>query len=99
MLGGMYLAEELQGEAIDVTPTIPTPPTPPKIEPAAPEIPADALTDFDAFHKALDSCPTIDALKYGCLSALTKNMSVPDDLEEAQARLREVAAKFGDGLE
>ena len=32
VLGGMYLAEELQGEAIDVTPTIPTPPTPPKID-------------------------------------------------------------------
>ena len=100
VLGGMYLAEELQGEAIDVTPTIPTPPTPPKIDreeinvPPIP-IPADALKDFDAFHKALDSCPTIDALN-AMFEALTKNMSVPDDLEEAQARFREVAAKFGD---
>ena len=97
---GIYDQDEAERivEAIDVTPTIPTPPTPPKIEPAAPEIPADALTDFDAFHKALDSCPTIDALN-AMFEALTKNMSVPDDLEEAQARLREVAAKFGDGLE
>ena len=31
--------------------------------------------------------------------ALTRNMADPNDLEEAQARLREVAAKFGDGLE
>lgn len=103
VLGGMYLAEELQGEAIDVTPTIPTPPTPPKIEreeinvPEIP-IPADALTDFDAFHKALDSCPTLDALN-AMFDALTKNMAKPEDLEEAQARLREVAAKFDEGLE
>jgi hypothetical protein len=133
-LGGMYLAEELQGETIDAAPAIPTPPTPPKladassvvipadagttpslgtggkIDPAIAqgpnrsergefadkngvEIPLGALTDFDAFHKALDSCPTLDALN-AMFEALTNNMHAPDDLEEAQNRLREVASKF-----
>jgi hypothetical protein len=126
VLGGMYLAEELQGEAIDVTPTIPTPPTPPKIgidehaalilkeneralerisqgpnraergefaDKTGVQIPLGALTDFDAFQNALDSCPTLDALN-AMFEALTKNMHSPDDLEEAQARLREIASKF-----
>ena len=90
-------------DATDVTPAIPTPPTPPKIErqeinvPEIP-IPADALTDFDSFQNALDSCPTLDALN-AMFDALTKNVAKPDDLEEAQARLREVAAKFDEGLE
>ena len=138
-LGGMYLAEELQGETIDAAPAIPTPPTPPKTVPGIPgpfppqkdvvvnsdvptqaverisegpnrsergefadkngvEIPLGALTDFDAFHKALDSCPTLDALN-AMYDALTRNMAKPEDLDEAQERLREIAAKFGEGLE
>jgi hypothetical protein len=58
------------------------------------EIPLGALTDFDAFHKALDSCPTLDALN-AMFEALTRNMAKPEDLDEAQERLREVASKFG----
>lgn len=57
------------------------------------EIPLGALTDMDAFHRALDTCPTLDALN-AMFEALTKNMHAPDDLEEAQNRLREVASKF-----
>lgn len=89
VLGGMHLAEELQGEAIDVTPALPTPPAPPP----APAIPADALTDFDAFHKALDSAPTPEACN-AMFETLTKNMHKPEDLEEAQDRLNEVMSKF-----
>lgn len=96
VLGGMYLTEELQGEAIEAI-AIPTPPVPPsRIVPVvsdAASIPPDALTDFDAFHKALDSCPTLAALNT-MFEALTKNMHDPNDLEEAQNRLREVASKF-----
>lgn len=57
------------------------------------EIPLGALTDMDAFHRALDTCPTLESLN-AMFDALTKNMHAPDDLEEAQNRLREVASKF-----
>jgi hypothetical protein len=121
VLGGMYLAEELQGETIDAIPTPPTPPPAPmnvgnpggplpahmeKIaegpnreergelwDKAGIAVPLGALNDFDAFHKALDSCPTIDALK-AMYDALTKRMQAPDDLAEAAERYKEVAAKF-----
>jgi hypothetical protein len=127
VLGGMYLAEELQGETIDAAPAIPTPPTPPKLMGTAPadnsvategkgdaahiaegpnraergefvdkngvEIPIGALNDFDAFRRALDSCPTLDSLN-AMYEALTKNMAAPDDLDEAQNILREVASRF-----
>lgn len=129
VLGGMYLAEELQGETIDA-PAIPTPPTPPRAvissgnntvqtDPGFVDndkiaegpnraergalfdehkvlIPLGALTDFDAFHKALDSCPTLESLN-AMFDALTKRMNVPDDLAEARDRYNEVSAnKFGD---
>lgn len=126
-LGGMYLAEELQGETIDAAPAIPTPPTPPKIEAQTDkptiaqieqwaksekvaempsraergefadktgvEIPLGALTDFDAFQNALNSCPTLDSLN-AMFEVLVRNIQKPDDLEEAQSILREVASKF-----
>lgn len=56
-------------------------------------IPLGALTDFDAFHKALDSCPTLESLN-AMFDALTRNMAKPEDLDEAQERLREIASKF-----
>lgn len=129
VLGGMYLAEEIERETIDVTPAIPTPPAPPKLA-DAPEastpspsagkadpafsriaegpsraergefadkhgvsIPSNALIDFDAFHRALDSCPTLESLN-AMFETLTKNMHKPEDLEEAQDRLNEIASKF-----
>jgi phage recombination protein Bet len=58
------------------------------------EIPLGALTDWERFHSALDSCPTLDALN-AMFEALTRNMAKPEDLDEAQERLREVASKFG----
>lgn len=124
VLGGMYLAEELQGEAIDAA--IPTPPTPPAItSPPVPmnvgnpngplpahiaegpnrsergefadangvEIPLGALSDFDAFHRALESCPSLTALN-AMYETLIKTMQAPDDLTEAAERYNEVAAKF-----
>jgi len=93
VLGGMYLREELEGGAIDITPAIPTPPTPPPLPPKAAEIPADALTDFDAFHKALDSAPTKEALD-AMFKTLTAAMNSPDDLAEAAERYHEVVSKF-----
>jgi phage recombination protein Bet len=57
------------------------------------EIPLGALTDWERFHSALDTCPTLDALN-AMYDALTKNMHKPEDLDEAQERLREVASKF-----
>jgi phage recombination protein Bet len=56
-------------------------------------IPLGALTDWERFHKALDSAPTPDAAN-AMFDALTKNMHRPEDLEEAQDRLREVMSKF-----
>lgn len=141
VLGGMYLAEELQGETIDAT-AIPTPPTPPKLAqapsgvPSPPsdacvtpspgtggktdlahiaegpnraergeffdktgvEIPPDALVDMDALHRALESATTLESLN-AMFDVLTRTMTDPNDLEEAQARLREVAAKFDEGLQ
>jgi len=76
VLGGMYLTEELQGEAIDVTPAIPTPPTPPpvivppkstlrkQLEASIAEIEAEKgnkhAFDFEAFRAALSSITSID---------------------------------------
>ena len=43
VLGGMYLREELEGETIDVTPTVPTPPVPPPMPThGSPELDEDA---------------------------------------------------------
>jgi hypothetical protein len=128
VLGGMYLAEELQGETIDAAPAIPTPPTPPKIEPPlggltgaqheakiaaeakladgpnraergefadknGVEIPLGALVNFDKFQDALNTCPTPEAAN-AMFDVLTRNMADPNDIEEAQDRLREVMSKF-----
>jgi phage recombination protein Bet len=57
------------------------------------EIPLGALNDFHQFQNALDSCPTLDSLN-AMYEALTKNMADPNDLDEADAILREVASKF-----
>lgn len=57
------------------------------------EIPLGALNDWERFHNALDSAPTPDAAN-AMFDALTKNMHRPEDLEEAQDRLREVMSKF-----
>lgn len=56
-------------------------------------IPIGALNDFDAFQNALDTCPTLAALT-AMYAALTRNISVPDDIAEAKHRYDEVAAKF-----
>lgn len=132
ILSGMYLHEELEGEAIDAVPAIPTPPTPPQLAPSVDvsgsvasslpraegktdaahiaelpnrsergefadkngvEIPLGALNDFEAFHRALGTCPTLEALN-DMFAVLTKNMAHPDDLEEAQSILREIASRF-----
>lgn len=90
VLGGMYLREEIEGEAIGVTPALPTPPAPP---PAPPKLPIDALADWPAFRQALDSAPTMDALN-AMFETLTKTMQRPEDLDQADAILREIAEKF-----
>jgi phage recombination protein Bet len=97
-IGNELTAEEMEGqqvtliEAAPAIPTPPTPPAPPKIE-AQPEIPADALEDFNALHTALDSCPTLEALN-AMFEALVSKIQKPEDKEEAQNILHEVASKF-----
>lgn len=90
VLGGMYLAEELQGEAIDTMPAIPSPPIPP---PPPPKLPADAMMNWESFRIALDSAPTIEALN-AMFESLTKLIEKPEDVDEAQRILSEIATKF-----
>lgn len=84
ILGGMYLREELEGEALTVTPAIPAPPTPPPVPP---------IEDFESFHKALERAPNLAALN-AMYAALTRSVQESDELAEAKKRYDEVAAKL-----
>lgn len=105
VLGGLYLKEELDnggdGGTTVAPPSIPMPPAPPPppvatIEPPKPKVVQMDAIDFDDLRAKLRACANLDNLNNvfdAFVQAHMKDAS-DDEMEEADALLREEAEKF-----